>query len=485
AILQMVLTNEDPSIQALLEDNGIINDEKIMITRTITGDNKSTVRINQQITTLSFIKELAGKIIDVHSQMDTFQLMNPFVQMDLLDRYAGTVSLRQEVRKAFEEYHLLVQEKEELVNEKFSDDELDFLTNQYNQIEQAALQEGELEELQEKIKVLSQVDQHIQHLSESIRLMNMESGISDQLYLSFKALEKNDAMQEIADELKEMYYRIDEIKDQLQQTVSTYQNDSESLDLYQSREFEIRSLFKRFGGSYNAVMKKKEQLLKQIDQIIHREDVLKRLDAQIEEKESIYIQKAQSLSKQRCSVFDELSNKVEKECHDLMLEHARFRIRRQEKKYSADGIDAIEFQVSMNPGTDFSSLKESASGGELSRLMLALKVIFQSQSGVQTIIFDEIDTGVSGKVAFSMGQKMHHLSQDYQVLCITHLASVAAAADVHYKVEKESHDENTITGVTCLDEEESLYELANMTSGTQSEINIEAARELKARAHHG
>lgn len=485
AILQMVLSDVSQEIMDWMEENGVECEDSILIQRTITSDNKSTIRINQQITTLAFVKELISKLVDVHSQMDTFQLMNKKVQMDLLDRYANTVSLKEQVKEAYVAYKEVFDEYQTLKNETFSDDELDYLTSQYNTIEEANVQNGELETLQEKIKEISQADQQLDTINQSIHALHKEQGVLDLLYESYKPLEKVNSLSALHEELKDIYYRLDEIKDSLQEKVDFYQSETQDLDSMHAREFEIRSLFKRFGGNFEGLMAKKEQLLAQIDQIIHREDVLKRLESEIQEKENKYTKYAEKLSKQRLSVFSELSSKVEEQCHDLMLEHARFQIERKEKEYGPDGIDQIEFQVSMNPGSPFLSLKESASGGELSRLMLALKVVFQSQQGIQTIIFDEIDTGVSGKVAFAMGQKMQRLSETYQVLCITHLASVAAAASHHYRVAKTSEVDSTTTTLEVLDEEGSIQELATMSSGTQSDINLEAARELKKRAHHG
>ena len=168
-----------------------------------------------------------------------------------------------------------------------------------------------------------------------------------------------------------------------------------------------------------------------------------------------------------------------------MLENAKFKVQDTEKKPAADGIDEIEFMVSMNPGQPFSSLKKSASGGELSRLMLALKTVFQTQEGIDTIVFDEIDTGVSGKVALAMGSKMYSLSKTHQVLCITHLSSVAVWADSHYYVSKSQDENETTTSIRRLDEEESLKELAVMASGSAKESAIESMRELRKEVRHG
>ena len=232
-----------------------------------------------------------------------------------------------------------------------------------------------------------------------------------------------------------------------------------------------------------SLMESKKNIMDKIDRIIHRQDVFDKLEKEKEESFAAYMKLANELSVKRKDVFSLLESKVMEHCKDLMLENARFKISCTEKKPSSNGIDEIEFLVSMNPGQDFSSLSVSASGGELSRLMLALKVVFQASNGIETIIFDEIDTGVSGKVALAMGAKMKALSHKYQVLCITHLASVAVMANTHYLVSKKSTFNETITRVQKLDHEQTIQELAIMTSGEASVKAKESMQDLWVKIH--
>jgi hypothetical protein len=211
-----------------------------------------------------------------------------------------------------------------------------------------------------------------------------------------------------------------------------------------------------------------------------RRNLLEKLEKQVVKTEKLYYDLASSLSEKRKAVFDELSTALEVHFHDLMLEHARFRIECREKSASSNGIDQIEFMVSMNPGQPFSPLKDSASGGELSRLMLALKTVFHSQNGIRTIIFDEIDTGVSGSIAEKMARIMQKMGeQDRQVISITHLPQIAALGSCHYKVYKQDNDEQTNTHIVELNEEKRVEEIAHMLSGeVLSEAAIENARAL-------
>lgn len=185
------------------------------------------------------------------------------------------------------------------------------------------------------------------------------------------------------------------------------------------------------------------------------------------------------------AVIPELEQQILSHARDLMLEHARFEIRRSEKTPGENGLDEITFMASMNPGQPLTPVKQSASGGELSRLMLALKTVFQTRDGIDTIIFDEIDTGVSGKVALAMGSKMHRLSESRQVLCITHLASVAVWADSHFCVSKEAGQDSTTTHVSRLDADDTLRELAVMAHGHATEQAVDGMRELQKEVRNG
>ena len=264
---------------------------------------------------------------------------------------------------------------------------------------------------------------------------------------------------------KNLYYSLQSVDEELKHIRDTHSNDALDLDSLQNRQYLIKKLYRKYGGSYMSLMESKKNIMDKIGRIIHRQDVFDKLEKEKEESFAAYMKLANELSVKRKAVFSLLESKVMEHCKDLMLENARFKISCTEKKPSSNGIDEIEFLVSMNPGQDFSSLSVSASGGELSRLMLALKVVFQASNGIETIIFDEIDTGVSGKVALAMGAKMKALSNKYQVLCITHLASVAVMANTHYLVSKKSTFNETITRVQKLDHDQTIQELAIMTSG--------------------
>ena len=482
AVLSMVLTAND-RVNAILEENGFEVDDQVIISRTILNNNKSTVRINQQITTLSFVRKIVNLLVDIHSQMDTYRLMDTSVQMELLDSYAKTMDLKASVKEAYVKYSNVLHELETLKNEEFSDAELEFLTTQLDEIENANIQEDELDALNDQIHEATSWYKNSEDLSSCLYEIDKENGALDSLYTLYKQASKSPILNDYEESFKNLYYSLQGVDEELKHMRDTHSNDSLDLDSLQSRQYLIKKLYRKYGGSYTSLMESKKSITDKIDRIIHRQDVFDKLEKEKEESFTAYMKLANALSLKRKEVFSQLESKVMEHCKDLMLENARFMISCMEKKPSSNGIDDIEFLVSMNPGQDFSSLSASASGGELSRLMLALKVVFQASNGIETIIFDEIDTGVSGKVALAMGAKMKALSKNYQVLCITHLASVAVYANTHYLVNKKVSASETITNVQELDQDKTIQELAVMKSGEASQKAKESMQDLWVKIH--
>lgn len=482
AILSMVLTSNE-KVNAILEENGFEVDDQVIISRTVLNNNKSTVRINQQITTLSFVRKIVNLLVDIHSQMDTYRLMDTSVQMELLDSYAKTMGLKASVNEAYVKYSNVLHELETIKSEEFSDAELEFLTAQLDEIENANVQENELDVLNDQIHEATSWYKNSEDLSSCLYEIDKENGALDSLYTLYKQASKSPILNDYEESFKNLYYSLQSVDEELKHMRDTHSNDSLDLDSLQSRQYLIKKLYRKYGGSYTSLMESKKSITDKIDRIIHRQDVFDKLEKEKEESFTLYMKLANALSLKRKEVFSQLESKVMEHCKDLMLENARFMISCMEKKPSNNGIDDIEFLVSMNPGQDFSSLSASASGGELSRLMLALKVVFQASNGIETIIFDEIDTGVSGKVALAMGAKMKALSKNYQVLCITHLASVAVYANTHYLVNKKTSASETITSVQELDQDKTIQELAVMTSGEASQKAKESMQDLWVKIH--
>ncbi len=476
AVLRMVLTSS-PAADALLLEHGFEPEEVLTITRTVNAAGKSQVRLNGQITTLGFIRQLTARLIDIHSQLDTIQLMDPAVQLDLLDQYAGVD--RQGVQDAWKEFASARQALQQAQNETYSDEELEFVTAQLNEIDSAKAGEGELEQLQESIRTASRSQKTEEEVREILGLLKKDGGILESVYELARVMKKNPGLAGRSDEIQSLYYQLESVGEEAQEQLDSVRDQARDLDAMQDREYQLKRLYRKYGGSREAMMKKRQALETRVDRILHRQDLFDKLEKQKKAALAAYVEKARALSKAREAVIPELQEQILSHARDLMLEHARFEIRRTDKTPGETGMDDITFYASMNPGQPLTPVRQSASGGELSRLMLALKTVFQTREGIDTIIFDEIDTGVSGKVALAMGSKMHKIADNRQVLCITHLASVAVWADRHFTVSKESDGQTTLTRISELDHEETLRELAIMAHGHATEQAVDGMRELQ------
>lgn len=476
AVLRMVLTSS-PAADALLLEHGFEPEEVLTITRTVNAAGKSQVRLNGQITTLGFIRQLTARLIDIHSQLDTIQLMDPAVQLDLLDQYAGVD--RQGVQDAWKEFASARQALQQAQNETYSDEELEFVTAQLNEIDSAKAGEGELEQLQESIRTASRSQKTEEEVREILGLLKKDGGILESVYELARVMKKNPGLAGRSDEIQSLYYQLESVGEEAQEQLDSVRDQARDLDAMQDREYQLKRLYRKYGGSREAMMEKRQALETRVDRILHRQDLFDKLEKQKKAALAAYVEKARALSKAREAVIPELQEQILSHARDLMLEHARFEIRRTDKTPGETGMDDITFYASMNPGQPLTPVRQSASGGELSRLMLALKTVFQTREGIDTIIFDEIDTGVSGKVALAMGSKMHKIAENRQVLCITHLASVAVWADRHFAVSKESDGQTTLTRISELDHEETLRELAIMAHGHATEQAVDGMRELQ------
>jgi len=476
AVLRMVLTSS-PAADALLLEHGFEPEEVLTITRTVNAAGKSQVRLNGQITTLGFIRQLTARLIDIHSQLDTIQLMDPAVQLDLLDQYAGVD--RQGVQDAWKEFASARQALQQAQNETYSDEELEFVTAQLNEIDSAKAGEGELEQLQESIRNASRSQKTEEEVREILGLLKKDGGILESVYELARVMKKNPGLAGRSDEIQSLYYQLESVGEEAQEQLDSVRDQARDLEALQDREYQLKRLYRKYGGSREAMMEKRQALETRVDRILHRQDLFDKLEKQKKAALAAYVEKARALSKAREAVIPELQEQILSHARDLMLEHARFEIRRTDKTPGETGMDDITFYASMNPGQPLTPVRQSASGGELSRLMLALKTVFQTREGIDTIIFDEIDTGVSGKVALAMGSKMHKIADNRQVLCITHLASVAVWADRHFTVSKESDGQTTLTRISELDHEETLRELAIMAHGHATEQAVDGMRELQ------
>ncbi|WP_273477819.1 AAA family ATPase, partial [Faecalicoccus acidiformans] len=271
-ILQMVLSLPDGSILKELEENGFFIEDELIIQRIIQSNQKSSVRINQQTTTLSFVKKLCSQLIDVHSQMDTYSLMDPRVQMDLLDQYSNALELRNQVKDAFNAYEDANSLYHKIEGEDLNIDQLDLLTEQCNEIDSLYMTPEEYDSMEQRIEEASHAQRSIDSLYESLRLLNQENGVLDNLYSLSKNLNEDTVLQEKALWIQDIYYTLNEFKDEIEKRKEDLLQGVDQLDELQEKKFKLKKAMRKYGGSLNAMWQRKEELMNQIDAILHRED---------------------------------------------------------------------------------------------------------------------------------------------------------------------------------------------------------------------
>ena len=472
----------DEELRSELEEADIEADDEIIVRRVLSSDGHSSIRINDISVTLGFLESLFEDRVDIHSQRDNQYLYKSKNHITLLDRFAGNEVLLSSYRSAYDNYRSEEEKLRKMKEETFSERELEFLRYDLEELEKASLDPEEEEELQRKEKLAKDSERYISSLNSAMDLYKGEGGIREKLYDMIRLLHLDDErIDEVRDTLNTLYYALDDETEKLGDYLRDITDEDLSIDQIEERLF----LYSRLKRKHNTDVK---GLLALQNDIADKIALFTDKDAMIAKQEKIALKAreeamtiAEKLHEIRSEKAKELSAAVEKECGDLLLENASFRIDIKNKDLSPKGIDDVEFCVAMNKGDDFHPLKNVVSGGEASRLLLSLKTIFSRISGSTLVVFDEIDNGISGRVARRVGEKMAEISKDVQVLTITHLAAVAAYADSHYYIYKEVIDDKTVTGIRKLNEEEIIEELASI-SGDLSENAVKAAGDLYRKA---
>lgn len=482
ALIEGVFSIEEshPVYQKLQEAGYDLEEGMLIITREFTKDGKSTSRINRRLTTVSFIKEILGSLIDIHSQHDTQYLLNNRYHLGLLDAYFPHDELLQKTKESYQTYKECADALQDALENTYNVDDLEFLEFQLNEIEEADIKEGELEELEAEQHRLATFEKTNAHLHQAIELIDGNQGSNPILYEACRELEglnDDEPFTKIHEALLDAYYAIDERLSELRDYMDTMEYDEERNNEIQERIFLIRKIERKY-GSVRYLKTKIEELKSKIDLILHRQEFIERQEKLKKEAYNEFYTYAKQLQEERKTQALKLQDDIIQQLKDLYLPNARFAVDFKEVEGNVHGIDKVEFMISMNPGERLKPLSTTASGGELSRLMLGLKAIFTKLAGIETIIFDEIDTGVSGSVAFGIGKKMQQLASDTQVFCVTHLAQVAACANTHYLVKKEQTQTETHTYIQKLNIEERISQLALISSDSLSSSALQAAQEL-------
>lgn len=469
----------------VLAEAGLETTEDVTFTRELLSSGKSVIRIDHRIVTLSLAKDILRDEIDIHGQRDTAYLLNTANHIRLLDTFLQVDEELKQVKESYQEYARLIKEKEKALQNEFNENDLEYFQYQIQEINQANLKIGEDEELAEKERQYKQIKNSLDKYNQVFSLY--EEGLADSLYDLQKLcsnLGNDEKTTAIQTSISDAYYSISDSIDELHKLVGEYDMDEEEINEMEERLFTIQKLKRKYGNSIEHILSQQEQLKQQVQMFTHRKEFIEQMDKKIEKAYNLYQKNATNLSKIRQSRAKELDDAILINLNELMLPNACFKTVFTECNPSEHGNENVEFMISMNKGEELKSLVKTASGGELSRLMLGLKVIFTKLQGIQTVIFDEIDTGVSGPVATAIGQKMKALSNSCQVFAVTHLAQVAACADTHYFVSKEDKDNKTITHVTELGEKGRIDQLALISSGSITDISKKAAQELYRRNHN-
>lgn len=467
---------------AVMEESGFEVNEETTFTKEILSSGKTNARIDHRVVTQSLMKDILKNQIDIHGQRDTAYLLNSSTHMHLLDAYLGDETILKEVSEAYNVYDALVKERENALQDTYNESDAEFFSYQINEIEEADLKDGEEEELSRKEKQYKLVKDSIDKLNSIF--LTYDDSVSSDLYdlnKQIQSLKSDDTIESIQIASNDAYYAFNDALEQLRTYYSDFNINEDDINQMEERLFEIQRLKRKYGRTIKDILNKKEELKKQVELITHKQEYLEQIDKKINDALTSYNKKATQLSNIRKKASVQLDKEIMSQLKDLMLENAQFKTSIIEQSVSKYGNDKVEFLISMNKGEDLKPLNKTASGGELSRLMLGLKVIFTQLEGIQTVIFDEIDTGVSGPVATAIGKKMQLLGENVQVFSVTHLAQVAACADHHYFISKNTDDSTTTSSIKLLNEEESYEQIAMIASGEVTDASLLAAKELVKR----
>lgn len=474
--------SDDPHALSVLDEAGLECGDEVTFTREITSAGKSVSRIDRRIVTLSLMKDCLRDQIDIHGQRDTAYLLKVSSHIRLLDGFLKLDDLKKSVLESYSAWAQLLKEKEEALSSTYNENDAEYFMHQIREIDSASLREGEDEELAEKEKQYRAMRDSMEKFS---RIRDLYDNISDDLYTLcslVESLDEDSGISQLQKRISDCYYDFTDAVEQLKDMQDSFDMSEEEINELQERIYTIQKLKRRYGHTIRDILDTRDELEEKVKQITHKQEYLQMIDQKIDKAYKTYFDYASKLSEKRRKNSSRLDKAVLADLHDLMLDNALFRTAVTDAKPSRDGIDRVEFMISMNKAEKLKPLAEVASGGELSRLMLGLKRIFTSLQGIRTVIFDEIDTGVSGPVASAIGRKMKSISADTQVIAVTHLAQVAAHADRHYLVSKSFDGKRTITNIQELDEEERISQLALIAAGEITDLSRKAAKELYERS---
>ena len=491
AFVELVFEAGERTAEKLKQMDIFPDDGQVIISRKLTG-NRSICKINGETCTVSMVKQAAFYLLDIHGQHEHQSLLYPEKQMEILDAYGKEEiqEKREQVQKDYETYKALRKELEQYeIDEEQKKRQMDFLAFEISEIEDAKLKVGEDEELEAQYRKMINAKRITESLSEVYELTGYErEGSSEQIGRAVRQLSQ---VSELDDDLKGIYETLNDIdallsdfNRELSSYLSGFQFSQEEFLETEERLNLLNHLKSKYGASIEAVLEYKQEKEEEYEALEHFEQNQAELKRKIEEQETVLQKQCECLTKSRKKWAKSLEKEIIEGLQELNFLDVAFEIVFEEKaEFSSNGKDSICFFISTNPGEPKRELQKVVSGGELSRIMLAIKTILADKDEKETLIFDEIDTGISGNTAWKVSEKMAVIAKSHQVLCITHLPQIAAQADSHFLIEKSVKELETQTKIWRLDEEKSVEELARMLGGESiTETVLSNAREMKEMA---
>lgn len=485
ALIELFIESKNPNIKTLFEENGIDTLDEIILSREITSTSSRT-RVNGTLVNQEFIKSLKEMLIDIHSQHQTYAFLQPKSHIILLDNYAKDLygEELQEYKCLYKEYQGLLNALETAQNSaNATESQIDFLKFQINEIEQANIEDvTEEETLQNELRVLENSEKLQELTQTSYWALNGDEGSLIDALLQIKAnISKAVDMDNSLEGAEQSIIEISELTRDLSSTLRDYyqsvNSDTARLNEVQERLYLFDKLKRKYGSTLEEVIQTYDKLSEELNTIEFSSKNVEEIQGKIDEILVKLNKLAQDISAKRKNYAQVLSSLIVDELEKLELAKSRFEIRITPKELSSDGIDDVEFYISTNVSQDLSPLAKTASGGEISRVMLAIKTIFAKSDEIDTVIFDEIDTGISGKAAQSVADEISELAKFRQIIVITHQAIIAVKADKHFLVSKEQGEETEVT-IKALNEDEKVKAIASLASGDNSESALDFAKSL-------
>ena len=487
ALSELVFVAENPEQRALLEELGIpMEEDEVIISRRL-SKGRAASKINGETVPVSLVKKVGALLIDIHGQHENQALLHIRKHLELLDDFAkeNLGDLREEYQESYRKYGELKKELEQAqLDNAARAKEMDFLSFEIAEIEEASLQKGEDESLEEDYKKLANGREILEAVTEAYHLCGTD-GASDS---TGRALRSLASVAEYDSSLKALYEQlldVDNLLNDFSREVSAYAQeldaDEETLRCTEERLDLINRLKTKYGNTIEAILGYKEEKEKRFQVLERYEEYLAELESRFAACRKKLDEQAEALTRIRKEAAVRFSEQVCQALQELNFLDVRFELEfRRLEDYTASGLDEVCFMISTNPGQPLRPVQDTASGGELSRIMLAVKSIMADQEKVETLIFDEIDSGISGRTAQKVSEKLAVIAGTHQVICISHLAQIAAMADVHFMIEKKVLGEETQTSIRQLDERESIEELARILGGAKiTQTVLDGAKEMK------